>query len=94
MADNFSGVSVTLDKTTYNKGDPITATLHGQATSGQTGTLTATFTVTDATGATQTFTGTAQLNSTVPESVKITAVSDADRAWTIAADGLSATAIA
>lgn len=94
MTDNFSGVSVTLDKTTYNKGDTITATLSGVATSGSTGSIVADITVTDALGATQVFHINVPLTSTVPESVKITAVSDADRTWTIASDGKTATAIA
>lgn len=107
MADSFAGVSVTFDKTSYNTGDTITATLAGEdvLTTTQTSSqaLAGSFNLTAADGATSTLAfpagATVNVTTTVAtnESTKITGVADtqnAARVWTVAANGLTATATA
>lgn len=107
MADSFSGVSVTFDKTSYNPGDTITMTIAGEdvLTTQQTASqaLSGTINLTAADGATSTLAfpagATVNVTTTVAtnESTKIASVADtqnASRVWTPAANGLTATAIA
>lgn len=102
MADTFN-VTASYDKSAYNQGDTITATIAGndvltQQVPGTAGPLSLTLTAAD--GATTTFVVPSvpvTLTTTTPESVKITAVQDtgaSPRSWTISASGLSVSAVA
>lgn len=99
MSDQWD-VTAQLDKTSYNVGDRMTLTITGGdvLTGPVTVNLSGTINIVSADGATTTvplpsapITGT----TTTPESVKIASVTDSSgRVWTVAPDGLSATATA
>ena len=93
MADTFALVAA-FDKASYNPGDMMTVTVTGTVTSGDPTPVAATLTVTAADGSTTTLTADSSVSG-APETWAITAVTDtANRVWTIAADGHSATATA
>jgi hypothetical protein len=100
VADVFS-VTGAYDKASYNKGDTMTVTISGgdvltQTVQQPSGTVTLTITAAD--GSTTTVVMPPEpvnVTTTSPQSVKITGVSDTSgRTWTIAANGLSCTAVA
>ncbi len=104
MTDTFN-VTAAYDKPSYSQGGTITVTISGNdvltqtvTTQQQSGVLTLTITAAD--GAVTTITvpaATVNVSTTTstPQSVKITGIADTSgRAWTIAANGLSATATA
>ncbi len=100
MADVFS-VTAAYDRSTYNRGDTMTITISGGdvlTTTTQVPSGAVTLTVTAADGATTTIAlATVPVNTTTtsPQSVRVTGVADTSgRAWTIATNGLSLTAIA
>lgn len=103
MADSFSGVSVSFDKTSYNTGDTITMTLAGEdvLTTSQSVALSGTISLLAADGSTTTINfpsgSTVTTTTATNESTKIASVADTEnaaRVWTIAANGLTATATA
>jgi hypothetical protein len=95
MAD-FSGVTASVSPTTVAAGAVVTASISGSATVNSASTSTITLTLTAADGSTSTLTApNVTVNKTAPSATKITAVSDSlGHAWTIAADGQSATTTA
>lgn len=104
MSDNFSGVTASFDKSSYNAGETITITIAGVDVLTQTTTtqaaITGTINLTAADGSTDTisFPAGAVVNTTTTvatnESVKMTGLTDPNRTWTVAANGLTATATA
>lgn len=100
MTDTFN-VTASFDKSSYNAGDTMTLTISGNDVLTQTvsETLSGTINLQAADGATQTIalpSGVAVSSTTsTPESVKIVSVTDdKGRTYTVAANGLSATATA
>ena len=101
MSDVFN-VNVAYDKASYNAGETMTVNLTGSdavTTTSQSPSGSLTVTITNpADGASQTFTVTGvpiNLTTTTNQAVKITAITDSSgRTWSIAGNGLSATAIA
>lgn len=97
MADTFS-VSAALTPSNPTTGQTVTVTISGGdvLTTTSAGTITVTLHLTAADGATEDLTVSAPYTkvTTTPESVKITGISDPQRTWTVAADGLTATAVA
>jgi hypothetical protein len=102
MTDTFA-VTAAYDAPSYAQGQPITVTISGndvltQQVPSTVGPLSLTLTAAD--GATTTLTvpsAPVTLTTTTPESVRISSVQDTaatPRAWTIAASGLSISAIA
>jgi hypothetical protein len=88
---DFTGVTGAFDHPSYTTGDPVKATITGKAKVGSQ--IAVTLQLSDDEGATGT------LDVSVPltklEGVKLTAVTDSTgRVWTVAADGLSASATA
>lgn len=99
--DDFSQVTATLDPPAngkaYVKGEKLTARISGSDVVSDTEDLEITMTIRNkTTGATTTVpvVAPAQLVAVANESVVIDSLADPDRAWTVSADGLTATAIA
>lgn len=100
MTDTFS-VTATFDKSSYTAGQTMTLTISGEATSTTTTqeTLSGTINLLAADSATQSISlpsgVTVTSTTTTPETVKIASVTDdKGRTYTVAANGLSATATA
>lgn len=100
MADTFN-VTASFDKSSYNTGDTMTLTIAGGDVLTTTSPIaisgTINLTAADGSTSTLTFPAGATVNETTstPESVKISSVTDSSgRVWTVAANGLSATATA
>jgi hypothetical protein len=100
MTDTFN-VSASYDKASYNKGDAITATISGNdvltnTVSGNSAPFSLSATMADGSTASIAMPAAAvNVTTTAPESVRITSVSDTSgRSWTIAANGLSVSAVA
>lgn len=99
MADDFSQVAVTFDKTSYNQGDKETLVLSGQAVSsaGSTSQDAPTVTVQASDGTTTTISpapAAIAVTTEAPLDVIIISVDDGAKQWIVAADGKSATATA
>lgn len=99
MADDFSGVSISFDKATYNQGDPMTMTISGQATSSAGSTVQDSPVVTaKASDGASAVIPAGPVAITVTQQVSlatlIDSITDGARQWIIAGDGLSATATA
>lgn len=98
MADSFAGVTVTFDKTEYSQGETMTLTLSGSAT-GSPSTVTDQPSVTaqasdGSTAPIQPASATINVPGG-PLATIMSAVADSTgRIWTIAANGLTATATA
>ena len=93
MADVFN-LTAAFDKSAYNAGDTMTVAVTGTVVSGSPTPVAATINIVAADGSTTQLAATSQVNGT-EETWKIDSVIDlGGRAWTIAADGHSASAIA
>lgn len=93
MADSFNLVAA-FDKPSYNPGDTMTLSVTGTVTNGTATPVNATITVTASDNTTTTLTAASAVGGEALTFV-ISAVQDTgNRAWTIAANGLSATATA
>lgn len=100
MTDTFN-VTASFDKTSYTTGETMTITITGDDVMTETApqTVSGTITLTAADGATSTLEfpsgTTVNVSTSTNEAVKMTAITDSSgRTWTIAANGLTATATA
>lgn len=100
MTDTFN-VTAAYDKSSYTVGDAITATISGSdvltnTVSGTSSAFALSATMADGSTASISMPAAAvSVITTAPESVRITAVNDTSgRTWAIAANGLSASAVA
>lgn len=93
MADTFA-LTAAFDQPSYTPGQTMTLTVSGSVTNGAPTPVSATVTITAADGTTTTLAATSSVTGAT-ETWAITSVTDtANRVWTIAPTGMSATAIA